>query len=330
MKSMNLKKLFAMMMVLVMVLGCFAGCGGGSEEESGGTEVAGDQSLQSVLDSGKLHVAVSPDYAPYEYLDLLTGEIKGSDIEFAKHIGEELGVEIVFEQMSFESCLAAVNTGSVDLMISCMGYSVTGAPIPTKVNAISFHINPHGFANGLTFEEYAEMAKEAEESVEDANKLLQKYDKELVRKVRESEDLVDIYEDRIGTYLVKLAGKNLSEADSRIVSELLHCIGDIERISDHAAGITKAVEELHEKQIAFSDSAQKELHVIANAVGEVMSLATTSFLTEDLEMAKRVEPLEQVIDRLKSKIKANHIVRLQQGNCSIEMGFILNYWLKHR
>ncbi|MBQ1947683.1 MAG: Na/Pi cotransporter family protein [Clostridia bacterium] len=169
-----------------------------------------------------------------------------------------------------------------------------------------------------------EMAKEAEESVEDANKLLQKYDKELVRKVRESEDLVDIYEDRIGTYLVKLAGKNLSEADSRIVSELLHCIGDIERISDHAAGITKAVEELHEKQIAFSDSAQKELHVIANAVGEVMSLATTSFLTEDLEMAKRVEPLEQVIDRLKSKIKANHIVRLQQGYCSIEMGFILS------
>lgn len=169
-----------------------------------------------------------------------------------------------------------------------------------------------------------EMAKEAEESVADANKLLQKYDKDLVKKIRESEDLVDIYEDRIGTYLVKLAGKNLSEADSRIVSELLHCIGDIERISDHAAGITKAVEELHEKQISFSDSAQNELHVIADAVGEVMSLATTSFLTEDLEMAKRVEPLEQVIDRLKGKIKANHIVRLQQGSCSIEMGFILS------
>lgn len=141
MKSMNLKKLFAMMMVLVMILGCFAGCGGGSEEESGGAEVTGDQSLQSVLDSGKLHVAVSPDYAPYEYLDLLTGEIKGSDIEFAKHIGEELGVEIVFEQMSFESCLAAVNTGSVDLMISCMGYSPERAETMELSEQYNIHNN---------------------------------------------------------------------------------------------------------------------------------------------------------------------------------------------
>lgn len=108
MKSNMFKKVFAMMMVLVLVLGCFAGCGGGDADVEGGEsggEVTGDQSLQSVLDSGKLHVAVSPDYAPYEYLDLMTGEIKGSDIEFAKHIGEQLGVEVVFEQMSFESCL---------------------------------------------------------------------------------------------------------------------------------------------------------------------------------------------------------------------------------
>ena len=129
MKSLSMKKLFAMMMVVVLVLGCFAGCGGGEEEvdNAGGGEATGDQSLQSVLDSGKLHVAISPDYAPYEYLDLMTGEIKGSDVKFANHIGEQLGVEVAFEQMSFESCLGAVNTGSVDLMISCMGYSAERA-----------------------------------------------------------------------------------------------------------------------------------------------------------------------------------------------------------
>ena len=122
MKSLSMKKLFAMLMVLVMVLDCFAGCGGGSAEETGGEET-GDMSLQKVLDSGKLHVAVSPDYAPYEYLDLITGEIKGSDIEFSKYIAEQLGVEVVFEQMNFESRLAAGTTGSVDLVITCMGYS---------------------------------------------------------------------------------------------------------------------------------------------------------------------------------------------------------------
>ena len=144
MKSNMFKKVFAMMMVLVLVLGCFAGCGGGDADVEGGEsggEVTGDQSLQSVLDSGKLHVAVSPDYAPYEYLDLMTGEIKGSDIEFAKHIGEQLGVEVVFEQMSFESCLGAVNTGSVDLMISCMGYSPERAETMELSEQYNIHNN---------------------------------------------------------------------------------------------------------------------------------------------------------------------------------------------
>ncbi|MBQ6948163.1 MAG: amino acid ABC transporter substrate-binding protein [Firmicutes bacterium] len=131
MKSSMLKKLFAVMMVMVLVLGCFAGCGGGDAEVEGEgdaeNEVTGDQSLQSVLDKGELHVAISPDYAPYEYLDLLTGEVKGSDVMFANYIGEKLGVKVVFDQMSFESCLAAVGSNSTDLMISCMGWSAERA-----------------------------------------------------------------------------------------------------------------------------------------------------------------------------------------------------------
>ena len=131
MKSSMLKKLFAVMMIMVLVLGCFAGCGGGDAEVDGEGEgqgeVTGDVSLQSVLDKGELHVAISPDYAPYEYLDLMTGEIKGSDVMFANYIGEQLGVKVIFDQMSFESCLAAVGSNSTDLMISCMGWSAERA-----------------------------------------------------------------------------------------------------------------------------------------------------------------------------------------------------------
>ena len=130
MKNTMWKKIFAVMMILVLVLGTFAGCGGNGQSEGeqaqGGAE-GEDTSLQAVLDAGKLHVAISPDYAPYEYLDLATGEIKGSDVEFSKYIADKLGVEVVFEQMSFESCLAAVNTGSVDLVISCMGWKAERA-----------------------------------------------------------------------------------------------------------------------------------------------------------------------------------------------------------
>ena len=96
-----MKKVFAIALALIMVLGCFAGCGGGDAEAEGDDqgEVTGDQSLQSVLDKGELHVAISPDYAPYEYLDLLTGEVKGSDVMFANYIGEKLGVKVVFDQV---------------------------------------------------------------------------------------------------------------------------------------------------------------------------------------------------------------------------------------
>ena len=104
MKSLTLKKMFALMMVLVMVLGCFAGCGGGeAEEETGGDAAVTDTSLQDILDKGVITVAISPDYAPYEYLDLMTGEIKGSDIVLAQYIADELGVELQIDQMSFES-----------------------------------------------------------------------------------------------------------------------------------------------------------------------------------------------------------------------------------
>ena len=143
MKSNMLKKLLAVMMIIVLVLGCFAGCGGGDAEVEGDDqgEVTGDQSLQSVLDKGELHVAISPDYAPYEYLDLMTGEVKGSDVMFANYIGEKLGVKVVFDQMSFESCLAAVGSNSTDLMISCMGWSAERAESMELSEQYNIHKN---------------------------------------------------------------------------------------------------------------------------------------------------------------------------------------------
>ena len=169
-----------------------------------------------------------------------------------------------------------------------------------------------------------DMANIAKQSVADATLLLSGYDKSVVDKVEKNESLVDVYEDKISTYLVKIASTNLSADDSKQVTELLHCIGDIERISDHAVNITEAMTELNDKQLSFSESAISDISVISGAVNEVLELATLALAENDLEIAKKVEPLEQVIDRLKLKIKANHIQRLQSGDCSMEMGFILS------
>lgn len=164
----------------------------------------------------------------------------------------------------------------------------------------------------------------AHKSVSDATALVSAFDRETVDRIAESEGLVDMYEDKLSTYLVKLAGGNLTHSDSKQVTELLHCVGDIERISDHAVNITEALEELHDKELSFSASAIKDITVISAAVNEILDLSSKALATNDLDIARNVEPLEQVIDKLKLKIKANHIQRLQSGDCSMEMGFILS------
>ncbi len=180
------------------------------------------------------------------------------------------------------------------------------------------------FAVEKSRELVCQMAEISRTAVKDATSLLNAYNKEVVEKVNQDEQLVDLYEDKLSSYLVKVSGENLSEKDSKAVTELLHCIGDIERISDHAVNISKAVTEFNDKEIRFSEQAFYELKIISNAVNDVLSLAVEAFTNEDLEIARQVEPLEQVIDKLKGKIKSNHILRLQDGQCSIELGFILS------
>ena len=168
------------------------------------------------------------------------------------------------------------------------------------------------------------MALLTKNSLIDATYLMEDYNTDKIKKIYDTEDEIDKYEDKISTYLVKLAGQSMSMKDSRLVTELLHCIGDIERIADHAVNISQVAKELHDKGIHFSEEAEHDVKIISEAVREVMTLATDALVGDDLVLAKKVEPLEQVIDKLKFKIKKNHIERLKEGNCTMEMGFPLS------
>lgn len=153
--------------------------------------------------------------------------------------------------------------------------------------------------------------------------LVGKYDKEVAQTVVDNENAIDIYEDKIGSYILQVASKDLSVADSRVVSNLLHTIGDLERISDHAVNIKETAEEMHEKKVKFSPAAEKEVGIMINAVTEILDMAITSFVTLDVAKAKDVEPLEDVIDTLRTELKNRHVKRLREGVCTIELGFIL-------
>ena len=138
------------------------------------------------------------------------------------------------------------------------------------------------------------------------------------------EDEVDKYEDTVGTYLVKLSASNLTPENSREVTKLLHTIGDLERLSDHAVNIAKSMQEMFDKKLTFSEKANKEIATMIAAVREITGLAHNCFVESDLKTAYLVEPLEQVIDYLKAEIKKGHIQRLQKEECTIEMGFVLS------
>ena len=152
---------------------------------------------------------------------------------------------------------------------------------------------------------------------------LQLYDEDKANEVIRIEGIVDQYEDILGSYLVKLSGKNISTKDSQSLSLILHSISDWERISDHALSIVKSAKEIHTKGLAFSKKAEDEIRVLSRAVSDICSLTMESFCSEDTEKAMHVEPLEEVIDSLSKRIKEHHIKRLQKGKCTIEMGFVL-------
>ncbi len=170
----------------------------------------------------------------------------------------------------------------------------------------------------------SKMAELSINSINSAMDLVDKYSDGIAEEIREIEGEVDKYEDRLGTYIVKLSSRNLSVDDSKTATRLLHNIGDLERISDHAVNIQEAAKEMTEKGITFSTEAQKELKVISMAVSEILQLTYDALISKDLHAATHIEPLEQVIDDLKEQIREKHIDRLQGGKCTIELGFILS------
>ncbi len=173
------------------------------------------------------------------------------------------------------------------------------------------------------------MAEVALECVNKSLDLLDNYDEKEGESVVSLEKKTDKYEDKLGTYLVKISALELTEEDSMETSKLLHVIGDIERLADHAVNVLESAEEINDKKLNFSGECKQELGQMIGAVREIVSLSYAAFTEKDLEKAKLVEPLEQVVDDLQDLLKARHIKRLQKGECTVELGFVLSDLLRN-
>ena len=180
-----------------------------------------------------------------------------------------------------------------------------------------------GFAMNLCKEAVDHMADLARNSFQLAMGLLDNFSEKDLQRVIAMEQESDSYEDTLGTYLVKLSGKDLSKADSRTLSILLHCINDFERISDHAINVAESAQELRGKGLALSEDSRKELAVYGKAVSDILDLTVSVFAADDTDRARSVEPLEEVIDTLSIEMRQRHIIRLRKGACSLEAGLIL-------
>lgn len=168
------------------------------------------------------------------------------------------------------------------------------------------------------------MAEASKKALFTALSLFKEFQEEKCEKVEHEEQKVDAYEDALGTYLVKLGQKDLSGKDSRDLSAILHCIGDFERISDHAVNLMESAQEMNRKKMRFSEKAEEELRVISQAVTDIVNISYQVFEQGNMELAGKVEPLEQIIDELNQELKARHVRRLREGKCTIEQGFVLS------
>ena len=178
-------------------------------------------------------------------------------------------------------------------------------------------------AVGESFHVSKDMCRKAHEILQAALSLFDRYDPDVEARILRMEDELDNYEDKLGTYLVKLSSRALSGEDSQVVSKILHAIGDFERMGDHACNLADVAREIHEKKIVFSPNAQAEIKLLTDALQEILNITACAYDGDSVDLAAKVEPLEQVIDKLTAQIKANHVRRLQKGSCTIEGGFIL-------
>ena len=168
------------------------------------------------------------------------------------------------------------------------------------------------------------MARCVVKNVTDALSLVDKYTKDGFAEVQKEEELVDRYEDKLGTYLVQITRLELTKQQNIMVGKYLHSITDFERMSDHALNIAECAQEMHDKKLNFSKSATHELSVLRSAVSEIVALAVKAFVEDDLSVAYRIEPLEEKIDSLCDEMKLHHINRISDGTCTLQLGFVFN------
>lgn len=240
---------------------------------------------------------------------------------FVSHSIDQLGIAVVHTAFNI-LCTALLFpfSGLLEKM-ACRLVPDTKAPEKIQILDERFLATPSVAIDRC--QEVAEtMARISMDALKTSCQLIEHYDPKSAQAVRETEQEADQYEDMLGTYLVKLGRADLNAADSRETAKLLHIIGDFERISDHAVNLVESAEEIRNKGLSFSVHAKQELAVLTAAVGEVMDLALDAFLQNDPALAAKMEPLEQVVDTLKEQLRNRHILRLQKGECTIELGFV--------
>lgn len=247
------------------------------------------------------------------------------DFSFLEDAIGVAGVAVIHSIFNILATLVLLPFGNAIVKLACITIKDDDmAEVQAEDRAMALDVRfleKPGFAVAQCKNAAVKMAHLTKEAMTEAISLLDSYDQAKADKVMELENLIDHYEDKLGTYMVKLSAKTLSEHDSQTVSILLHSISDFERISDHAVNIAGTAKELFDKKENFSEKAVQELSIATEAINEIMELSFKVFEDEDTALADSVEPLEEVIDNLQAELKKRHIKRLQGGKCTIGLGF---------
>lgn len=249
---------------------------------------------------------------------------------FINDVAGPAGIAVIHSAFNVIATVVLLPFGDVLVKMACATIRDTKEEKAISEEDQEFMILESRFLSnpGIAIEQSKTAAKKMAEQSQNALKLsfglLDSFQEENAFRVEKIEAKVDRYEDELGTYLIKLNQKELSVEDSHSLSIMLHCIGDFERISDHALSIMKSAKEMWEKNAVFSLQAVKELHVMEKAVVDIVDKAYTVFANQDIQLAEEIEPLEEVIDELSRELKRRHVNRLRAGECTIEMGFILS------
>ena len=249
---------------------------------------------------------------------------------FIEEVAGPAGIAVIHSAFNIIATLVLLPFGDMLVKMACATVRDTKEEKVISAEDQEFMILESRFLSnpGIAIEQSKtaarKMAEQSKTALNLSFGLLDDFQEETAFRVEKIEAKVDRYEDELGTYLIKLNQKDLSLEDSHSLSIMLHCIGDFERISDHALSIMEAVQEMHDKKLIFSPKAEEELKVFSRAVQDIVEKAYSVFANQDMRAAEEIEPLEEVIDELSRELKRRHVNRLRAGECTIEMGFVLS------